>query len=464
MNRDKGSFRDPDAHVFTTADRVFRGISRNESSWFRDFLCSSFFRARAGTHIVRTREIAFDYVLATGVPAETVEACGLWVEHEALPFISYPYEWSFDALKSAACLTLELLADALDNGYTLKDASAYNVQFVHSNPIFMDVPSFCAYQEGNPWLGYKQFCEHFLAPLCLAAFSGIDFNQWYRGRLEGLDIKEVSAALPLSSYFRPQVLLHIHSQAWAMRKMELAPDGDQQREVREIPRKNLRALVVSLQEFITGLKRKRTSFWQRYEARKVYDRVSQADKVRIAQDFVKAGKLRTLLDLGCNTGRYSEAAFKAGAEQIIGLDFDCGAVDIASGRARRHGWPTQFLCYDIANPSPAQGWRHGERKALEQRLEQQDGLFCFALIHHLIIGRNIPMDELIDWICALAQTGLIEFIPKTDPMAQSLLMHRKDIFRDYTRKNFERILSNSCDQIITHKIRHTDRIIYEYVR
>ena len=388
----------------------------------------------------------------------------MWVEHESLPFISYPYEWSFDALKMAACLTLELLVDALDNGYTLKDASAYNVQFIHANPIFMDVASFCEYQEGQPWPGYKQFCEHFLAPLCLAAFSGVDFNQWYRGRLEGLNIKEVSAALPLSSYSRLKVLLHIHLQAWAMHKMELALDSSQQRKTREIPRKNLRALAISLQEFIAGLRRKRTSFWQKYEDQKVYDDVSQANKVHIAQDFVKAGKLQTLLDLGCNTGKYCEAALKAGAEQVIGVDSDCGAIDIASEKARRSGWPAQFLYYDIANPSPDQGWGHAERTALEKRLSQRDGLFCFALIHHLVIGRNIPMEELIGWVCNLAPRGLIEFIPKTDPMVQSLLSHRKDIFPDYTRENFERILSNAGAHLITHKILHTDRVIYEYVR
>ena len=464
MNRDPGSFRDPAAHVFTISDRIFRGISRDRADWFRNFLQSSFFRERAGTRIVNTREISPEEVLATGVPTETVKAYGMWAEHERLPFISYPYEWPFDALKAAACLTLELLVEALDNGYTLQDGSAYNVQFIHSNPIFMDVPSFCEYREGEPWLGYKQFCEHFLAPLSLAAFSGIDFNQWFRGRLEGLDLVEVAAALPASSYCRPQVLLHIHLQAWAMRKTASASDSSQQSKITEIPRKNLRALAVSLNEFIAGLRRKRTSYWQKYAVHNTYDDVSQADKIRIARDFVKSNKLRTLLDLGCNTGKYCEMALRAGAEQVIGLDFDGGSVDIASREAQHHAWPTQFLYFDIANPSPDQGWGHAERTALEKRLGQRDGLFCFALIHHLVIGRNIPMQELVGWVCALAKTGLIEFIPKTDPMVKSLLNQREDVFPDYTRDNFERILSNLCTQVIPHTMQSTDRVIYEYAR
>lgn len=464
MNRDPGSFRDPEAHVFTTSNRIFRGISRDKADWFRSFLQSPFFRERAGAYIVNTQEISPDDALAAGIPVETVKAYGMWVEHEPLPFISYPYEWSFDTLKAAACLTLKLLVDALDNGYTLKDASAYNVQFIHFKPVFMDVPSFCEYQEGDPWLGYKQFCEHFLAPLCLTAFSGIDFNQWFRGRLDGLDIMEVSAALPAGSYFRPQVLMHIHLHAWAMRKMESISDGNQQRKSREIPSKNLRALAISLSDFITVLRRKRTSYWQRYEQQQVYDEVSQADKARVVRNFVKTNKLQTLLDLGCNTGRYCEVALKAGAEQVIGVDFDCGAVDIASREAQRQNWPAQFLYFDIANPSPNQGWGLTERTALEKRLGQRDGLFCFALLHHLIIGRNIPMEELIDWVCGLAGRGLVEFIPKTDPMVQGLLRDREDIFRDYTRGNFERILSNLCAQVIPHTLQSTDRIIYEYAR
>ena len=464
MNRAPGSFRDPAGHVFSVSDRIFRAISNDTTDWFRSFLHSSFFRERAGTLIVNTQEVSHEDVIMAGVPMDDVEAYGMWVEHEPLPFISYPYEWSFDALKEAACLTLKLLVDALVNGYTLKDASAYNVQFIHSKPIFMDVLSFCEYRDGDPYLGYKQFCEHFLAPLCLPAYSDIEFNQWFRGHLEGLDLLEVSAALPASSYIRPQVFMHIHLQAWAMRKLESASDETNRNKTRNIPRKNLIALSNGMRQFVTGLKRKRMSYWQKYAQHNVYDDASHTDKTRIARDFVQSNKLLKLLDLGCNTGEYCYAAISAGAEQIIGIDFDCGAIDIAARKARCHAWPVQFLYYDIANPSPNLGWGHGERIALEKRLGPLDGIFCFALMHHLVIGRNIPMGEFIRWVCALARRGLIEFIPKTDPMVQGLLRHREDIFHDYDRENFERILNGVCKQVLLHAIKSTDRIIYEYAR
>ena len=464
MTRAPGSYRDPAGHVFTASKRFFRGISDDAVGPFRSFINSSFFEKHAGKHIVTTEEVSPEEVNAAGIPVDAVEAYGMWVEHEAIPFISYPYEWSFTALKVAASLTLKLLTDALENGYTLKDASAYNVQFIHSRPVFIDVLSFSEYREGDPFLGYKQFCEHFLAPLSLTAFSGIDFNLWFRGCLDGLDLVEVSAALPISSYLRPQVLLHIHLQAYAMRKLDSISDDGNGNKTRKIPSKNLIALADGLGGFITGRERKRASYWQKYTEKNTYDVASQREKSQIAQDFVKSNRLLKLLDLGCNTGELSNAAISAGAEQIIGIDFDCGAIDIATREARRHNWPAQFLFYDIANPSPDLGWNREERIALEKRLGRLDGIFCLALIHHLVIGRNIPVEEFIHWVCGLAHRGLIEFIPKSDPMVQGLLRYREDIFHDYNRENFERILNGVCRQVSAHTLQSSDRIIYEYAR
>ena len=215
--------------------------------------------------------------MEAGVPAADVGAWAMWAEHETLPLVTYPYEWPFERLKQAACLTLELLADALRGGYTLKDASAFNVQFIDSRPIFIDVLSFVEYEEGDPFLGYKQFCEQFFAPLCLTAFAGIEFNQWFRGRLDGLDLIEASRALPLSTRCRPQVLMHIHSQAWAMRKLESASKrAGSVKKPRRIPRRNLIALADSLRRYTGGLGRERRTYWQKYAGDNSYDDRSRA--------------------------------------------------------------------------------------------------------------------------------------------------------------------------------------------
>ena len=400
-----------------------------------------------------------------GVAEADTGAWDMWVEHAALPLITYPYEWPFESLKQAACLTLDLLADALRNGYTLKDASAFNVQFINSRPIFIDILSFAEYEEGAPFFGYKQFCEQFFAPLCLTAFAGIDFNQWFRGRIDGLDVVEVSRALPLSTRCRPQVLMHIHSQAWAMRNLESASNqASSIRTPRRIPRRNLIALADGLRRYADGLGRGRRTYWQKYAVDTSYDDRSRASKMRIAREFVTRTGPARLLDLGCNTGEYSKVAIDAGADSVIGVDADGGALDLAARQARGDSLPAQFLFWDIANPSPDLGWMREERMSLERRLGRVDAVFCFAVIHHLVIGRNIPLEEFVGWICGLAPQGLIEFVPKSDPMVQGLLRDRDDIFERYDREHFERVLGEHAAIVDVHDLDPTERIIVEFRR
>ena len=462
-SRESSSFRDPAGRVFVVSGRVFRGIAHRAADCLRTFVRSDFYRERAGTRIVETWEVTPEEVMEAGVPAADVGAWHMWAEHRKLPLVTYPYEWPFACLKQAACLTLELLADALRNGYTLKDASAFNVQFVDSRPIFIDVLSFVEYANGAPFFGYKQFCEHFFAPLCLAAFAGIDFNQWFKGRLDGLDLSETSSALPLTTRCRPQVLLHVHSQAWAMRKLKPVPGRARSvRDRRPIPRRNLIALADSLRRYTEGLERKRRTYWQQYAARNSYDERTRTSKKRIAKEFVARTGPARLLDLGCNTGEYSKVAIDAGAGSVIGVDSDCGALDLAAGQARRAAWPAQFLHWDIANPSPDLGWLREERTALERRLGRVDAVFCFALIHHLVIGRNIPLEEFVRWVCGLAPRGLIEFVPKSDPMAEGLLRDREDIFERYDQETFEWVLGEHVATVKIHDLARSSRTIFEF--
>ena len=463
MNRVAGSFRDPDGHVFATPNKILRGISRNCAPFVREFLKSEFYLKHSGTNIVLTKEIPLEAVISCGIKESDAKTYELWIEHKRIPLITYPYEWSFESLKQAACLTLELLIDSLAHGYTLKDASAYNVQFIHCNPVFIDFLSFTRYVPNSPFYGYKQFCEQFLSPLCLTAFTEIEFNSWYRGKLDGLDLNEVSTTLPYWTKFKFPVLTHIHLHARAMRKMGLdtskIPSPDQ-----SIPRKNLVALAQSLHRSVSRFERKKITYWQNYKTCCSYSEQSESDKAKILSNFIKNRRINAVLDFGCNTGTYTKVAVCSGAKQAIGLDSDCGAIDSAVQDAHQQSLPIQYLIFDIANPSPNLGWKNEERYSLEKRLSEIDGLFCFALLHHIVIGRNIPIESFTQWLLSLAPTGLIEYVPKSDQMIKQLLHHREDIFTDYTQENFESILRSIGRRVVLHKLRSTERVIYEYER
>lgn len=464
MSRDYGSFRDPEGHVFSASGRVFRGISSAAAPRVRRFIHSDFYKKRAGSQIVETMEVSSEEAASAGISIADVDSFEMWVEHSRIPLISYPYEWPFESLKEAGRLTLNLLIDGLHCGYTLKDASAFNVQFINTKPIFIDVLSFTEYREGEPFIGYKQFCEHFLAPLCLSACAGIDYNTWFRGRLEGLDLVEVSKALPVVTRFRMQILMHLHLQAWAMQRVRATTSVVKRKRHRPVSRRNLVALCDSLKKFITKLQRQRSSYWQQYSGCNSYSDSSSGDKVCIAREFIMENNIREVLDLGCNTGEYSRVAVDAGARRVIGTDVDCGAIDIAFKDARKDSLPIQVLYFDITNPSPDMGWMYRERLTLEQRLGQTGGIFCFALIHHIVIGRNIPIEFFVRWVCGLAPKGLIEFVPKSDPMVQGLLRDREDIFVDYDQANLERILQAINQRVVIHAMQSSSRVIYAWER
>ena len=462
----QGSFRDPDGCVFIASGKVFRGVSSRSSAFLRKFLQSEFYESRAGSTLIVTKEVSSCDVILSGISKSQVDAYDMWVEHERIPLITYPYEWCFESLKQAASLTLTLLFDALQHGYTLKDASAFNVQFINCQPIFIDILSFVEYEQDSPFIGYKQFCEHFLAPLCLTAFTRIEFNSWYRGQLEGLDLVEVSEALPFRAKFNPTVFIHIYLHALAIRKINLNPGFSKthlsSKSPKPIAKKNLLALVQQLHRSIAKLERRTTSYWQEYEHSNSYDEEATTAKAEILLNFIKRHRIENVLDIGCNTGAYTKLAVDSGARYSVGMDVDCGAVNVAVQEARSSSAPVQFLIYDIANPSPNGGWRNEERICLERRLESIDGLICFALIHHLVIGRNIPIQEFVHWVVSLAPRGLIEFVPKSDPMIKQMLLHRQDVFSDYTQEKFESFLGSASQKMNLFPLPSTCRVIYEY--
>jgi ribosomal protein L11 methylase PrmA len=365
------------------------------------------------------------------------------VEHPLIPYVTFPYEWSFSALKAAALLHLKLHLHLLEHDVTLSDASAYNVQFIGARPIFIDTLSLRRYRDGEYWLGHRQFSEQFLNPLLLRAHLGLPHNAWYRGSLEGIPSIDLARLLPLRSKLSWRIASQVMLPARLQRRAISAPEQDLPKmPERRLAKSAFKAMLGQLQSWIEALTPAGTdkTVWQDYAQTHSYDDPEDQAKHATVAAFVNATKPALLFDFGCNTGDYSALALEEGAGSVIGFDMDQGALEGAFARATAADLAFLPLYLDAANPSPAQGWRQTERPGLADRAPA-DGLLALAFVHHLAIARNIPLDQLIAWLTGLAPTGVIEFVPKNDPTVQRMLALRDDIFSDYDATQFATLLA-----------------------
>lgn len=428
---DPGSFRDPGSRVLWSGNRVLRAIFDKSAKDYEAVRDSGLL----GRLIDKRKLVASEEV--------SIEADGLLgiapyvLEHPRLPFISYPYEWTFSLHKDAALLHLDLQLEALEAGFALSDATAYNVQFEGTRPVFIDHLSLCTYQDGEIWRGHRQFCMQFLNPLIMWAKLGIAPNCWFRGSLEGIPPEDLSRLLSWKDSLSFTVLSHVIGQAVLQRKANSGKIGaGQLSHAPKLSKRAFKAMLMGLRSFISELCiEKQQTVWGDYAQNNSYKQSEATRKHDFVRNMVLSAKPKLLFDLGCNSGEFSQTCIDAGAAYVVGFDFDFGALEAAVLRSKARNLPFLPLWLDATNPSPSQGWAQSERKGMSERGDA-NALVALAFIHHLAIARNVPLDMVIEWIMKLAPIGIIEFPPKSDPMVQQLLASRLDIFPNYTEENF----------------------------
>jgi ribosomal protein L11 methylase PrmA len=401
-------------------------------------------------------------------PAELAHDAGVHcvLEHEAIPFISYPYEWPFSLLRRAALHHLDLHLYLLDREATLSDASAYNVQFSGVAPTFIDVLSVRRYRPGEYWLGHRQFCDNFLNPLLLRSELGVAHNAFFRGTLEGVSTDELSRLIPFHRLlFSWRKFSNIYL---PIQLQKLAPKWDRLLDVSSrppLPLATFRRLLSGLRNWISDLKPRQSgaSAWTHYADKNTYAAEEHAAKMQFVAEFVAEVRPRVVWDLGCNVGAFAENCLRNGAQYVVGFDSDQSALDQAVDRADMAGLSFLPLFMDAANPSPDQGWLGQERASLGKR-SNADAMLALAFEHHLAIGRNIPLTEVIEWLVRLAPKGVIEFVPKDDPTIKRMLALREDIFPNYSRAEFEQTLTRRAKVIRSNEITKTGRTLFQYER
>ena len=352
----------------------------------------------------------------------------------------------------------------MENNATLIDGSAYNIQFIGHKPIFIDILSIDKYSDGEYWYAHKQFCENFLNPLVLCAKKGVNFNNWFRGNLEGIHTKEISKLLGFFDFLSPTLFFHIFLLNRFEEKSSANPEITNRKlnTARKFSKKSYLNLLNQLRNYIKNLENKKiASSWDNYSEKNTYSLKEEEKKLEIVKRFVDENKIEFLADLGCNEGKYSEYASTQKKIKVIGIDFDMNVLERAYKKSKKNNTNFFPIYADFSNPSNNLGWNGIERKSLVQR-SKFDAIIALALIHHLTLEKNIPLEDVLKWLTSLAPLGLIEFVPKEDPTSQIMLKLKGDIFPNYTEKNFKETLSKFANIKKISSITNSERKIYEF--
>lgn len=444
------SFRDPAGFIFRRGGRLFRQVNGQARPDYDRLIESGLYRdlADAGL-LVPHREV--------DEPPHIADGAYKVIEPEAIPFVSYPYEWCFGQLKAAALATLEIQRRAVARGMSLKDASGFNVQFRGARPVFIDTLSFEAYREGAPWVAYRQFCQHFLAPLALMARVEPRLNQLLRTNLDGIPLALASRMLAGRTRFRPGLLIHIHLHARAKRAFDAKAEPPKPR---PFPRSALLGMLDSLGSAISGLRwEPEGTEWADYYNDTNYTEAALSEKERLVGGFLDRIAPRTAWDVGANTGRFSRLASGRGAETVA-FDVDPAAVERNFREVASRGEDRLLpLVLDLTNPSPGLGWGNEERRSVLDR-GPADVVLALALVHHLAIGHNVPLTKVAALFAALGRSLIIEFVPKTDSQVGRLMVVREDIFPGYTREGFEAAFAPHFATEAVEPIAGTERTLY----
>lgn len=455
-HREPSSFRDPAGFVFYGAqEEVFRQVNRSYRAEYDVLMQSGLYAQLVAERLLvphRTADVA---------PLTDDAYCV--IAPEIVPFISYPYEWCFSQLKDAALLTLHVQRLALEHGMTLKDASAFNVQFVRGMPVWIDSLSFATYQAGQPWVAYRQFCQHFLAPLALMSRRDIRLRGLQRAYLDGIPVDLAATCLPRRAFLRPGMFMHVFLHAKSSRRTPSS--ATLQRTAKcTMRRETLLALVDGLASTIAALRwEPEGTRWADYYDDDSYTEAAMHHKIALVEQYLDAVRPSNVWDLGANTGRYSMLAAQRGIPTIA-MDSDEAAVErlYVQKDAPSHA-SVLPLIMDIMNPSPACGWDVRERTALEAR-GPADMLFALALVHHIAIGNNVPLPRIAEALARHGRHLVVEFVPKEDKKVRTMLALREDVFPSYTREEFERAFASHFSVRESSVINDSLRVMYRMER
>lgn len=447
-NKLPSSFRDPSGFIFQEDYIIYRQINLAYKENYDKLVSTGLYKKLVKSNLL------IPHKEAEITPPEPKISYKV-IKPDLIPFISYPYEWSFSQLKASALKTLEICLTSLEHNMILKDASAFNIQFINNNPILIDTLSFQEYKNNKPWVAYKQFCQHFLAPLALMSYTDIRTLQLMRTNIDGIPLDLASALLPKKSWFNFGIATHIHLHAQSQKKF-----ADMHQTTRGISKTQLVNILTNLRSTIESLNWKvAKTEWGDYYNETNYTDVAFTHKQKLVKDIAKSIKPKHTWDLGANTGEFSVTVAPY-SKNIIAFDIDPLAVERNYQSLNKIKINNILpLIQDLTNPSPALGWHNKERMSLIER-GPVDLVLALALIHHLAITNNLPFCNIAKFMHSITTHLVIEFVPKADSQVQKMLASREDIFNNYNQVQFENEFEKYFITKAKHKITGSKRTLY----
>ena len=454
QHKDSGSFRDPAGFIFSEGDEIYRFISASYYPDYKNLKTSGLYQEL----IDKGYLIPFEEVEKTS----TSEGETLVIKPLKVPFISYPYEWTFSQLKDAAKLTLEIQKISLKYGVQLKDASSYNIQFIGSTPVFIDTLSFEKLDERVMWRAYKQFCQHFLAPLTICSFCDPRMKSLFVSNLDGVPLDLAKRLIPKRGYVSPARFLHLWLHELFQKQGSISKQAAFEKHSSKKSSSSAFGLVESLLSGIKNLKRKQElSVWKSYYQGDSYQEEAFEEKKNIVGNLLSDLKPKILWDLGSNDGFFTEMTAKY-CQYSVAFDLDLTCIENMYGRLRQQKNTSILpLHIDIANPSPGIGWESGERKSLIER-GPCDVAIALALIHHLLVSAGIPLNKLVLFFQRICHQLIIEYVPPSDPKFRQICQTNPNDFAFFTEDAFISAFSESFVLKARIPIGKSSRVLYHF--
>jgi len=447
------SFRDPSGIVLKYNGRILRLIRKEHEGHLRKILenpqICNFIDDRVvpASKIVPESEFVQLVQELPSIDHAEYSEFSICVEHELIPFPSYPYEWAPEMLHCAAQLTVELCLKLSAQNLGIKDASPYNVLFLGANPIFVDFLSFEARDPlDHVWLPYAQFIRTFILPLVVYRYNKTPLSQIFFNRSDGLELEEIYAMTSRLNLIKPGIFTLVTLPMLFSRLAGLVREPKiyqkQSASSVDLAKFILERIFKGLKKHLNNFKPKpKSSKWTNYFAKEEsYSFEEFERKERIVLGFLRRSKPERVLDIGCNLGHFSILAAKNNAS-VVAIDSDAAVISALWCKARKDSLDILPLVVDICRPSPSTGWCNGEHLSFLQRSKGAfDTVMMLAVVHHLTVTSRIPLEEIAKMCAEIAvRTLIIEFISPEDPLFCKIVRGRDALYAHLTMGYFENI-------------------------